>query len=75
MLDTVVDGVAALNTNDLFLRHPSNPNLWKVYGRLGEDFRGHSFHPIDTFSPKLDDQIMHSTGEKARPCPCDTALC
>ncbi|KAJ7468444.1 male sterility protein-domain-containing protein [Mycena latifolia] len=46
ILNTVVDGVAALNTNDLFLRNPTNPNLWKVFGRL-------------------DDQIMHSTGEKA----------
>ncbi|KAJ6520599.1 hypothetical protein DFH09DRAFT_1098314 [Mycena vulgaris] len=50
MLDTVVDGVAAWNTNDLFLRHPSNPNLWKVYGRLGENFREHSFHPVDSIS-------------------------
>ncbi|KAJ6588257.1 acetyl-CoA synthetase-like protein [Mycena capillaripes] len=33
MLDTEVDGVPALNTNDLFLQHPSNPKLWKVYGR------------------------------------------
>ncbi|KAJ7206143.1 hypothetical protein B0H12DRAFT_1243356 [Mycena haematopus] len=33
MLDTVVDGVPAFKTNDLFVRHPSNPNLVKVYGR------------------------------------------
>ncbi|KAF7353828.1 Acetyl-CoA synthetase-like protein [Mycena venus] len=33
VLDTVVDGVPALRTNDLFLRHPTNPNLVKVYGR------------------------------------------
>ncbi|KAJ7730355.1 hypothetical protein DFH07DRAFT_969173 [Mycena maculata] len=33
MLDTVVDGVPGLNTNDLFVQHPTNPNLWKVYGR------------------------------------------
>ncbi|KAJ7189839.1 hypothetical protein GGX14DRAFT_580331 [Mycena pura] len=33
VLDTVVDGVPALRTNDLFLRHPTNPNLIKVYGR------------------------------------------
>ncbi|KAJ7606318.1 male sterility protein-domain-containing protein [Mycena rosella] len=33
LLDTVVDGVKALRSNDLLFRHPTNPNLWKVYGR------------------------------------------
>ncbi|KAJ7452161.1 hypothetical protein B0H11DRAFT_1742224 [Mycena galericulata] len=56
MLDTVVDGVPALNTNDLFLRHPSNPDLWKVYGR------------------RVDDQIMHSNGEKTNPGPLEAIL-
>ncbi|KAJ7153563.1 hypothetical protein C8R43DRAFT_885444 [Mycena crocata] len=55
MFNTTVDGVAALNTNDLFLRHPTNPNLWKVFGRL-------------------DDQIMHSTGEKTNPGPLEAIL-
>ncbi|KAJ7103042.1 hypothetical protein B0H15DRAFT_810726 [Mycena belliarum] len=55
VLNTTVDGVEALNTNDLFLRHPSNPNLWKVFGRL-------------------DDQIMHSTGEKTNPGPLEAII-
>ncbi|KAJ7607406.1 hypothetical protein FB45DRAFT_948237 [Roridomyces roridus] len=33
MLDREVDGVPALGTNDLFVRNPTNPKLWKVYGR------------------------------------------
>ncbi|KAJ6598643.1 hypothetical protein B0H10DRAFT_2085224 [Mycena sp. CBHHK59/15] len=55
ILDTVVDGVPALNTNDLFLRHSVNHKLWKVFGRL-------------------DDQIMHSTGEKTNPVPLEAIL-
>ncbi|KAK7050236.1 acetyl-CoA synthetase-like protein [Favolaschia claudopus] len=33
VLDTNIDGVPALRTNDLFVKHPTNPNLVKVYGR------------------------------------------
>ncbi|KAJ6600161.1 hypothetical protein B0H10DRAFT_1958887 [Mycena sp. CBHHK59/15] len=33
ILNTIVDGVPALNTNDLFVRHPVNPKLWKVFSR------------------------------------------
>ncbi|PBK71685.1 acetyl-CoA synthetase-like protein [Armillaria solidipes] len=46
ILNTEIDGVPALNTNDLIARHPTNPELWRVHGRG-------------------DDQIMHSSGEKA----------
>ncbi|KAJ7618755.1 male sterility protein-domain-containing protein [Roridomyces roridus] len=33
VLNTFVDGVPALDTNDLLVRHPTNEKLWKVYGR------------------------------------------
>ncbi|KAJ6500294.1 hypothetical protein DFH09DRAFT_944969 [Mycena vulgaris] len=33
ILDTTVDGVPALDTNDLVVRHPDNEKLWKLYGR------------------------------------------
>ncbi|KAJ7803408.1 hypothetical protein B0H14DRAFT_2463681 [Mycena olivaceomarginata] len=33
VLDTIIDGVPAFNTKDLILRHPTNPNLWKIFGR------------------------------------------
>ncbi|KAJ7758010.1 hypothetical protein B0H16DRAFT_1536490 [Mycena metata] len=33
ILNTMVDGVPALDTNDLLVRHPDNDKLWKVYGR------------------------------------------
>ncbi|KAJ6600353.1 hypothetical protein DFH09DRAFT_1020958 [Mycena vulgaris] len=33
ILDIVVDGVPAFNTNDLFTHHPKNDKLWKLYGR------------------------------------------
>ncbi|KAK0463111.1 uncharacterized protein EV420DRAFT_1618923 [Desarmillaria tabescens] len=47
ILNTEIDGVPALDTNDLIARHPTNPELWRVHGRG-------------------DDQIMHSSGEKAK---------
>ncbi|PBK92571.1 hypothetical protein ARMGADRAFT_1080627 [Armillaria gallica] len=46
ILNTEIDGVPALDTNDLVARHPTNPALWRMHGRR-------------------DDQIMHSSGEKA----------
>ncbi|KAJ6599959.1 hypothetical protein DFH09DRAFT_970599 [Mycena vulgaris] len=33
VFDRLVDGIPALGSNDLLLRHPNNPNLWKVFGR------------------------------------------
>ncbi|KAF8959299.1 hypothetical protein BDZ97DRAFT_1922992 [Flammula alnicola] len=36
VLNTVVDGVRAFDTKDLVIRHPTNPNLWKLYGRADE---------------------------------------
>ncbi|KAJ6541378.1 hypothetical protein B0H19DRAFT_1173050 [Mycena capillaripes] len=33
VLDTNIDGVPALNTKDLIMRHPDNANLWKIFGR------------------------------------------
>jgi hypothetical protein len=31
----MIDGVPALNTKDLIVRHPKDPNLWKIFGRQG----------------------------------------
>ena len=31
-----IDGVDAFNTNDLFSQHPTNPNLWKIHGRVDD---------------------------------------
>ncbi|KAK1216894.1 hypothetical protein PQX77_020470 [Marasmius sp. AFHP31] len=41
VLNTAIDGIPALDTNDLITQHPTNPNLWKVYGR-GDDQIMHS---------------------------------
>ncbi|KAJ6628492.1 hypothetical protein B0H10DRAFT_2209402 [Mycena sp. CBHHK59/15] len=50
--NTEVDGVPAFDTKDLVQRHPTNPALYRVYGRV-------------------DDQIMHSNGEKTNPGPIE----
>ncbi|KAJ7500861.1 hypothetical protein B0H11DRAFT_1800191 [Mycena galericulata] len=36
ILDTIVDGVEAFNTNDLLVQHPKDANLWKIYGRYDD---------------------------------------
>ncbi|KAK0485452.1 NRPS-like enzyme [Armillaria luteobubalina] len=36
VLDSEIDGVKAFDTKDLVQLHPSNRNLFKVYGRAGE---------------------------------------
>ncbi|KAJ7457190.1 hypothetical protein B0H11DRAFT_2243454 [Mycena galericulata] len=53
--NTEVDGVPAFDTKDLVQRHPTNPALYRVYGRV-------------------DDQIMHSNGEKTNPGPIEQIL-
>ncbi|KAJ7770560.1 hypothetical protein B0H16DRAFT_1715220 [Mycena metata] len=50
-----IDGVRAFDTNDIVQQHPTNPNLYRVYGRV-------------------DDQIMHSNGEKTNPGPLEDIL-
>ncbi|KAJ7485841.1 hypothetical protein FB451DRAFT_1554646 [Mycena latifolia] len=53
--NTEVDGVPAFDTKDIVQRHPTNPTLYRVYGRI-------------------DDQIMHSNGEKTNPGPIEQIL-
>ncbi|KAJ7770524.1 hypothetical protein B0H16DRAFT_1515748 [Mycena metata] len=50
-----IDGVRAFDTNDIVQKHPTNPTLYRVYGRV-------------------DDQIMHSNGEKTNPGPLEEIL-
>ncbi|KAJ6538443.1 hypothetical protein DFH09DRAFT_1398139 [Mycena vulgaris] len=50
-----MDGVPAFDTKDIVQRHPTNPKLYRVYGRV-------------------DDQIMHSNGEKTNPRPIEQIL-
>ncbi|KAJ7096117.1 hypothetical protein C8R44DRAFT_813206 [Mycena epipterygia] len=49
ILDTIIDGVPALNTKDLILRHPVNPNLWKIFGRQDDQIihsNGEKTNPV-----------------------------
>ncbi|KAF7351301.1 Acetyl-CoA synthetase-like protein [Mycena sanguinolenta] len=50
-----IDGVPACDTGDIVQRHPTNPDLYRLYGRV-------------------DDQIMHSNGEKTNPGPIEQIL-
>ncbi|KAF7351307.1 Acetyl-CoA synthetase-like protein [Mycena sanguinolenta] len=50
-----IDGVPACDTRDIVQRHPMNPGLYRLYGRV-------------------DDQIMHSNGEKTNPGPIEQIL-
>ncbi|KAJ7642621.1 hypothetical protein DFH06DRAFT_1214012 [Mycena polygramma] len=55
LTNTEVDGVPAYDTKDIVQRHPTDPTLYRVYGRI-------------------DDQIMHSNGEKTNPGPIEEIL-
>ncbi|KAJ6518216.1 hypothetical protein C8R47DRAFT_1086338 [Mycena vitilis] len=55
LTNTEVDGVPALDMKDIVQRHPTNPTLYRLYGRV-------------------DDQIMHSNGEKTNPGPIEHIL-
>ncbi|KAJ6483684.1 hypothetical protein DFH09DRAFT_1211912 [Mycena vulgaris] len=49
ILDAVIEGVPALNTKDLILRHPTNPNLWKIFGRQDDQImhsNGEKTNPV-----------------------------
>lgn len=35
VINTTVEGVDAFDSNDLVIRHPTDPTLWKIYGRDG----------------------------------------
>ncbi|KAF7350260.1 NRPS-like enzyme [Mycena venus] len=50
-----IDGAPACDTRDIVQRHPSNSELYRLYGRI-------------------DDQIMHSNGEKTNPGPIEHIL-
>ncbi|KAJ7289095.1 hypothetical protein C8J57DRAFT_1627484 [Mycena rebaudengoi] len=50
-----IDGIPAFDTKDIVQQHPTNPKLYRVYGRV-------------------DDQIMHSTGEKTNPGPIEQVI-
>jgi hypothetical protein len=50
VLDTTVDGVRALLSNDLLVRHPTNHNLWKVFGRQGDVLQLLGIPTIDIFN-------------------------
>ncbi|KZV99483.1 acetyl-CoA synthetase-like protein [Exidia glandulosa HHB12029] len=49
------EGHRALATNDVVIRHPTNPRMFKIVGRL-------------------DDQLVHSTGEKTNAIPLEAIL-
>ncbi|KAF9031808.1 acetyl-CoA synthetase-like protein [Hymenopellis radicata] len=59
VITTEVDGVPAYDTKDLLRLHPTNPTLFKIYGRFGAS----------------DEQLMHSSGEKTNPIPIEAVLC
>ncbi|KAK0497789.1 hypothetical protein EDD18DRAFT_1159316 [Armillaria luteobubalina] len=70
ILNTEIDGVPALDTNDLIARHPTNPELWRVHGR-GDDQIMHSSGektnpvPIEDIlskDPKISSAIMFGRG-------------
>ncbi|TFK59329.1 putative aminoadipate reductase [Pluteus cervinus] len=50
-----IEDVVGYATSDVFVRHPTNPRLWKIVGRI-------------------DDVIIHSSGEKTVPAPIENTI-
>ncbi|KAJ7210990.1 hypothetical protein C8J57DRAFT_1400321 [Mycena rebaudengoi] len=49
ILDAMIDGVPALNTKDLIVRHPKDPKLWKIFGRQDDQLmhsNGEKTNPV-----------------------------
>ncbi|KAJ7627164.1 NRPS-like enzyme [Roridomyces roridus] len=49
VLDSIIDGTPALNTNDLVQCHPDNPKLWKIFGRQDDQImhsNGEKTNPV-----------------------------
>ncbi|KAJ7655451.1 hypothetical protein B0H17DRAFT_1098963 [Mycena rosella] len=55
LTNTEIEGVRAYDTRDILQRSPTNPEVYRLYGRV-------------------DDQIMHSNGEKTNPGPLEQIL-
>ncbi|KAJ7659561.1 hypothetical protein DFH06DRAFT_1044174 [Mycena polygramma] len=47
--NATIDGVPALDTKDLIYRHPTNPRLWKIFGRADDQImhsNGEKTNPV-----------------------------
>ncbi|KAF5351553.1 hypothetical protein D9758_007244 [Tetrapyrgos nigripes] len=64
VLDTVIDGQPAFDTKDLLVRHPTNPSLFKIYGRADDQIMhstGEKTNPLPIESLLLrDERITHA---------------
>lgn len=68
VLNTTVSQEDAYATNDLLVPHPTNPDLWKVFGEFIIPFGAYPIKSQISTQGRADDQIMLSTGEKVRLC-------
>ncbi|KAJ7648072.1 hypothetical protein FB45DRAFT_1052438 [Roridomyces roridus] len=60
VLDSIIDGTPALNTNDLVQCHPDNPKLWKIFGRQDDQImhsNGEKTNPVPI------EKILHEDPE------------
>ncbi|KAG8908187.1 hypothetical protein FRB99_008730 [Tulasnella sp. 403] len=69
-INTTWEGKPAYSTNDLLVRHPTNPNLWRIYGRADDQIMLSSGEktnpgPIESIlckDPFIDSAIMFGRG-------------
>ncbi|KAJ7052953.1 hypothetical protein C8F01DRAFT_562559 [Mycena amicta] len=61
ILDAMIDGVPALNTKDLIVKHPKKPNLWKIFGRYDDQIvhsNGEKTNPVPLEKILCDDSAV-----------------
>lgn len=64
VINTEVDGVPALDTNDLVERHPTNPDLWRVFGRSDDQVMhstGEKTNPVPIEDILAKDPKIHTS--------------
>jgi len=53
VLNTEIEGIRGYDTNDLLLRHPTNPKAWKIYGRADEQIMHSTGEKVILMIPRL----------------------
>ncbi|KAJ7596508.1 NRPS-like enzyme [Mycena floridula] len=63
LVNCVIDGADALDTQDLVMMHPSNPKLFRVFGRHDDQIShstGEKTNPVPIENMLVEDPLIHS---------------
>ncbi|KAJ7816733.1 Alpha/Beta hydrolase protein [Mycena olivaceomarginata] len=67
-----IDGVPACDTRDIVQRHPKNPKLYRLYGRIGKSCT--LYASVTSLYPLNTNYFPSQNGEKTNPGPIERIL-